>query len=140
MPTTLSRETTDAVSHFKAKLEYEVGPHGVNELINRKEPVKIIDLRTPELFAKGHIPTAINIQFEELDKHLNKLDKNKTTIVYCYNITCNLSTRAALHLAEKGYKVQELVGGWTEWESAGLAKQEATHTSHCATSKGSSCG
>lgn len=139
MSTTLSRETTDAVSHFKAKLEFEVGPMGLNEYVKKKAPVKIIDLRSPEYFAKGHVPTAINVQLEDLDKHLSQLDKNQTTVVYCYNITCHLSAKAALHLAEKGYKVQELIGGWKEWENNGLAKEESTASS-CSTAKGHSCG
>src|SRR5271155_3643223 len=99
MSTTLTRENIDAVSFFKEKLEFETGPYGVSEYIKKNTPVTVVDLRTPEYFAKGHVPGAKNIQFEELDKSLSSFDKNKTVVVYCYSITCHLATRAALHLA-----------------------------------------
>jgi rhodanese-related sulfurtransferase len=135
---TLTKETAEAVKFFESKLAFEIGPYSLQHAIEEKEPIQVIDLRTPELFAKGHVPGALNIQLEELDSQLNKLSKDKTTVVYCYNITCALSAHAALHLAKKGYKVKELFGGFEDYAKANL-KQESQHGS-CATSKGSSCG
>ncbi len=85
----------------EAKLAYEIGPIGLNTAIENGEKLTIVDLRTPELFAKGHIPGAINLKFEELDKNLDKLIKDQTTVVYCYDIVCHLSAKAALELAKK---------------------------------------
>jgi len=138
MSTTLSREATSPVSFFKAKLEYEIGPFGVLDAIKNNQPVKIIDLRVPELFAKSHVPGAVNVQFEELSKFKSEIKPNETAIVYCYDITCHLATKAALLLAEEGIKVKELVGGYEEF-----AKKEAylksTQPASCSTDKGSSC-
>jgi len=139
MSTTLSREATTAVSFFKAKLEFEAGPYAVAEAIKSKEPVKIIDLRTPELFAKGHVPGAVNVQIEDLPKFKSEIKQNETAIVYCYNITCALATRAALLLAEEGVKVKELVGGYEEYAKM-EAYAKASQPSSCSTDKGSSCG
>jgi rhodanese-related sulfurtransferase len=139
MASTLSRETLDAVQHFKAKLEFETGPYGVKDHIDKNEPGKIIDLRDPDTFAKGHIPGAVNVQYEDLGKYLSQLKKDETTIVYCYSITCALATRGALYLAEQGYKVKEMVGGYQEWQNAGYV-HELKSASSCSTSKGSSCG
>jgi len=36
--------------------------------IENGEKLTIVDLRTPELFAKSHIPGAINLKFEELEQ------------------------------------------------------------------------
>jgi rhodanese-related sulfurtransferase len=138
MSVTLSRESTvSAASFFKAKLEYEVGPHTVADALKAKEPWKIIDLRTPEIFAKGHIPGAVNVQIGELGKFASQLNKDETLVVYCYNITCRLATRAALQLAEERFKVKELFGGYQEYVNAGLA--EETQAVSCSTAKGSSC-
>jgi rhodanese-related sulfurtransferase len=104
--------------------------------IENGEKLTIVDLRTPELFAKGHIPGAINLKFEELDKNLDKLSKDTTTVVYCYDIVCHLSARAALELAKKGYKVRELVGGYDSWTERDL-KVEGEGQTHKA---GSCCG
>ncbi len=140
MSTTLNREAIDAVQFFKAKLEYEIGPYSLDQQIRNHDPIKVIDLRTQDAYAKGHVPGATNIQIEELDTHLSNFKKDETIVVYCYSITCALSTKAALHLADKGYKVKELFGGWQEWSNAGLNKEEKAHAGSCATTKGSSCG
>jgi len=140
MSATLTRETVDAVSYFKAKLEYEVGPFGIDQLIKDKEAVKIIDLRIPEAYAKSHIPGALNISYDELPKHLSELKKEHLTVVYCYNITCHLSAKAALYLAEQGYKVKELHGGFDDYVSRGLAVEGKAEAHSCSTTKGSSCG
>lgn len=112
---TLSREQTEAIKYFEAKLAFEIGPIGVKYARQNGEKLQIIDLRTPELFAKGHVPGAVNILFDDLEKNLTKLDKNTTTVVYCYDITCHLAAKAALLLAQKGYKVKELSGGFQDY-------------------------
>jgi len=134
---TLSREAQQAVEHFERKLNFEIGPIGVERMLKNREPVQIIDLRTRELYEQGHIPGAVNIAFEELSTSLGKLKKDVTTVVYCYDIVCHLATKAALELAKKGYKVKELVGGFEEWANHSL-KQEAAKSS-CSTTA-HSCG
>ncbi len=135
---TLSKESTLAVEFFEAKLSFETTPYGIKQALDNKEKLQIIDLRTPELFAQGHIPGAVNVDFASLEKHLPKLDKNTTTVVYCYDILCRLATRAALLLAKHGYKVQELAGGWDGWSDHDFAKEKGSAQS-CSTNKGSSC-
>jgi rhodanese-related sulfurtransferase len=136
---TLTKQTAEAVRFFEAKLAFELGPIGLQQHIKNHEPVQIIDLRTPELYAKGHVPGALNVSFDELEKKLPSLNKDTTTVVYCYDIVCHLSSKAALLLAEKGYRVQELVGGWAEWEKHGLQVEGKTEASSCASTK-HSCG
>lgn len=138
MSVTLSKETERAIEHFQSKLAFEIGPFEIKE---RKEPFQIIDLRTPELYEKGHIPGAIQVNIEDLDARLSSLKKDVTSVVYCYNITCHLATRAALQLAQKGYKVRELVGGWEEYVKYQLPVEGKTEVSSCSTAHGkSSCG
>src|SRR5437016_14126965 len=109
MSTTLTREQQLAVEYFERKLQSEIGPIGVKRAADEGEQLQIIDLRTPELFAKGHVPGAINLSFDELDQGASRLDKNRPVVVYCYNITCNLAAKAALSLAKNGFGVRELL-------------------------------
>ncbi|MBZ0188365.1 MAG: hypothetical protein K8F91_19110 [Candidatus Obscuribacterales bacterium] len=125
----LTRESAQAIEFFERKLAFEIGPIGLKMTLEKKEPVQIIDLRRPELFAQGHIPTAINIAYEDLDKNFEKLNQDQITVVYCYNLTCNLAAKAALALAKKGYPVKELLGGYKDWQDAELPVE----------SKGASC-
>lgn len=131
---TLTKECTKAVEYFENKLAFEYGPIGLKYAIQGKEALTIIDLRTPELFAKSHIPGALNISYEELEKSTEKVNKDTTAVVYCYGITCHLATKAALLLAKKGYKVKELFGGFDEWAAAELPLEGAHAKSSCGTS------
>jgi rhodanese-related sulfurtransferase len=131
-------KTQDAVSFFQAKLAYEIGPVGLDQAIKTKEPIQIVDMRTPELYAKSHVPGAVNVSLDQIESNSHQLDKSKTVVTYCYNITCHLATKGALTLAEKGYKVKELVGGWQSWQE--LQKHAAeTQASSCSSTKGHSC-
>lgn len=80
----------------------------------------IIDARSPEDFAKGHIGEAINIfphedQSTYLDK-IFKLNRDKTFIVYCTGGTCDLSHELAKDMLNFGHqRVFIYTGGWDEW-------------------------
>jgi rhodanese-related sulfurtransferase len=132
-------KTQDAVSFFQAKLEYEIGPVSLDQAIKNKDQIQVIDMRTPELYAKGHVPGAVNVSLEQIERGAHQLDKNKTVVTYCYDITCHLATKGALTLAEKGYKVKELVGGWESWQETQKHAQEVEAAS-CSSTKGHSCG
>ncbi|MBI5624090.1 MAG: 4a-hydroxytetrahydrobiopterin dehydratase [Elusimicrobia bacterium] len=109
-----------AVEYFKAKLDYESTPFDLKERIDAKD-VFVLDVRDAKSYSDEHIPGAVNIPLEELSKSCSILPKDKTIVTYCWNLTCHLSTTAALELAEKGFKVQELAGGIREWKKNGLA-------------------
>lgn len=118
-----------AVEYFKAKLAYEMTPWTLKGLLVDKKPtscglqaseVVLLDVRTPDAYAKGHLPTAINIPLADLVGKLATLPKDKTIVTYCANLTCALAPKAALALAEKGFKVMELSGGIATWTEYGF--------------------
>ena len=108
-----------AADFFKAKLAYESTPHALKHALDAGT-VLVLDVRTPDAFAREHIPGARNIPQAELPANFGKLPKDKTLVTYCWNITCALATRAALELAQKGFPVQELFGGIEEWKRSGF--------------------
>lgn len=69
----------------------------------------IVDVRTPERFSKGHIPMAVNLPLERIEKKQTTFPKGRTLIVYCD--TGGASIQAACILSEMGYKVINCVGG-----------------------------
>jgi phage shock protein E len=73
----------------------------------------LLDVRTPEEFATGHIDGAINIPVDDLDGRLSEVgDKDKPVIVYCRS--GSRSARAAKTLARAGYAARDL-GPMTAW-------------------------
>ncbi len=105
---------TNAVDYFKSKLRFETTPHQLKADLE-KGTVYLLDVRDRESFEKEHIPGANNIPSNELPRHLKTLPKGKVLVTYCWNLTCAMAPKAALQLAEKGFQVQELVGGIEEW-------------------------
>lgn len=77
------------------------------------------------------------MDYEKLEQYLPNIDASTTTVVYCYSLLCSLATKAALVLAQHGYKVKELAGGWDSWVEHEMPT-EKTKGSSCSTS-GHSC-
>jgi rhodanese-related sulfurtransferase len=108
-----------AVTYFENKLEFTTGPAELNGMIERNENIRIIDVRGPEDFGKGHIPGAINLPKDSWET-LSGLDKDRVNIVYCYSEVCHLSAEAAKRFAEAGFSVMELEGGFDGWKAYNL--------------------
>lgn len=70
----------------------------------------IIDLREEVEYLKGHIPTAVNIPYEQLDYYRYKLDKYDEILLYCDRGSSSLL--AARALSKSGYKVINIYGGF----------------------------
>lgn len=81
----------------------------------------IVDVRTPEEFAKGHLKNAknININGNDFSQQISKLDKSKPVFVYC--LSGARSAYAANLMRNSGFKeVYELLGGIIKWRAANL--------------------
>lgn len=96
----------------------------VYELKNRldqKNPQEILlDVRTPEEFNLEHIPGAINLDVENpnFEKEVEKLDKNKTYIVFCRS--GNRAFFASEIMTKKNFQVLYSKEGITAWKLAGF--------------------
>lgn len=53
----------------------------INEIMKDNNYI-IVDVRTKEEYDEGHVKDATNIPYDEINEN-NKLDKDKTIIVYC---------------------------------------------------------
>jgi len=110
-----------AVEYFKAKLAYEMTPYSLNSLLEKKvTDLLVLDVRSADMFNANHIPTALNIPLADLAGKLATLPKDKTIVAYCGNMTCALAPKAALVLAEKGFRVMQLTGGMETWTEKGF--------------------
>jgi rhodanese-related sulfurtransferase/biotin operon repressor len=86
----------------------------------RKGLVTVLDVRPPEEFAAGHLPGAVNIPVNELEKRLGELPKRKEVVAYCRGPYCLMSYDAVQFLRRKGLKARRLENGLPEWRLAGL--------------------
>lgn len=79
------------------------------ELVDHLRDWQIIDVRSPESFATGHVPSAVNVPIDELRENLIKFDKQQPMVVYSrVGYHCYLAYRT---LIQSGYQVAILNGG-----------------------------
>jgi len=84
--------------------------------------VTVIDVRSPEEFAEGHLKGAKNIDVEGPDfaTQIAALDKSGTYLVYCRS--GRRSTLAANQMAAAGFTtITNLSGGIADLQSAGAS-------------------
>lgn len=110
----LRRDTKAAQEYFSQYLAYTLGPIELQYKMEN-EDIQIIDVRRQEDYEIGHIKGALSIPKEELSENLEKISKEKISIVYAYNSQCHLGARSCLILAEYGYPCMLLEGGFKAW-------------------------
>jgi phage shock protein E len=80
----------------------------------------LLDVRTPEEYAEGHIAGAINIDYKGADfaSRVDSLDKSKSYDLYCRS--GHRSGESLKLMEEKGFtKVHHLDGGILKWQESG---------------------
>ena len=81
-------------------------------------PFMLLDVRTPEEYAKGHIKGAVLIPVQVLEARLSEVPKDKQVYVYCHSGA--RSGRASKMLASHGFtNIENIVGGIEAWKHAG---------------------
>ncbi len=86
------------------------------EMMQKNSDIVILDVRTPEEFASGHIKNAINIPNESIGIGIvdELTDKNATILIYCRS--GNRSKQAASKLEKLGYGNIYEFGGINTWK------------------------
>lgn len=68
----------------------------------------VIDVRSPEEFAAGHVPGATNIPVDVIESRIQQVASDKTTPLVVHCQSGRRSKRAAEILVGQGYKVQDI--------------------------------
>jgi len=87
--------------------------------LDRKDPVVVLDVRTPAEFAAGHVPGARNVSHDLLASRLGELDalRDQDVVLYCRSGRRVLLAEDVLRKA--GFtKLLHLEGDWLAWEAA----------------------
>jgi rhodanese-related sulfurtransferase/DNA-binding transcriptional ArsR family regulator len=98
-----------------------------DEVLDRakKGLVIVLDVRPQEEFSAGHLPGAVNIPINELEKRLQELPRRKEIIAYCRGPYCLMSYDAVSLLRMRGRKARRLQAGLPEWRAAGLPVEQS---------------
>ncbi|WP_392842902.1 rhodanese-like domain-containing protein [Streptomyces sp. LN500] len=81
----------------------------------------VLDSRSTASWDQGHIPGAVHLPTALIaEQARDLLDPAVPVVTYCWGPGCNGGARAALALAELGYQVKEMLGGFEYWAREGF--------------------
>lgn len=114
----------EAAAYFRASLVFHADVSDVaTALAAGGDPgFVVLDSRSTESWDQGHIPGAVHLPTALIPEQAEQLlDKSVPVVTYCWGPGCNGATRAAFALAELGYQVKEMLGGFEYWAREGFA-------------------
>jgi rhodanese-related sulfurtransferase len=122
VPSTPAADPEEASAHFESLLRFETDCWDVSEALKSPDPgFVLLDVRSPQLYAAGHVPRAVNLPHGKINER-NLADHPMDTlfVVYCSGPHCNGADKAAARLARLGRRVKKMIGGIEGWKDEGL--------------------
>ncbi len=107
------------------KREREINSLEKMQDIVKKNSALIVDVRSKDIFLKGHIPNARSIPLSKFDDLIGDFYKtwqlDQKMVVYCSSPECTDSHTFATKLFKMGYEnVLVFPGGFNGWKKEGL--------------------
>lgn len=113
-----------AKEHFAAEFTFETDCWDVHDALSKGADFVLLDVRSPTLFAQGHVKGAVNLPVGKIVASKMAQWSDETIFVtYCAGPHCNGAARGALRLAELGRPVKIMTGGVTGWLDEGFTLQ-----------------
>ncbi|WND38828.1 rhodanese-like domain-containing protein [Streptomyces sp. BB1-1-1] len=116
----------EAAAYFRASLAFHADVTDVAAALaaDGDPGFVLVDCRSTESWDQGHIPGAVHLPTALMPEQAGRLlDPAVPVVTYCWGPGCNGATRAALALAELGYRVKEMLGGFEYWVREGFAHE-----------------
>lgn len=109
-----------ALSLFTCKSQsdsiHSISVDEAKTMIEGNDQLIIVDARTPEEFADGHLDGAINVDVkaDDFTEQILKMSKEESYLVYCRS--GKRSTKASNIMADQGFKtLYNMDGGYLAW-------------------------
>ena len=117
----------EALAHFESALRFETDCWDVHDsLRSGAADFVLLDVRSHELFARGHVPGALSLPHGKIvESRLAGFAADTVFVVYCAGPHCNGAHRGAIRLARLGRPVKLMIGGITGWVDEGFALEAA---------------
>lgn len=112
----------EAEAHFAASFTFETDCWDVQDGLSRGADFVLLDVRSPALFAQGHVPGAVSLPHGKITAgRMAEWPAETLFVTYCAGPHCNGAARGALRLARLGRPVKIMAGGITGWLDEGFA-------------------
>lgn len=118
-------DSAAAFAHFSSSASFETDCADVYTSFQSGDSLAVdfvlLDVRGPALFARGHVPGAVNLPHGKIvASKLAEYPGDTLFVTYCAGHHCNGATRAAMKLAQLGRPVKVMIGGITGWLDEGF--------------------
>jgi len=110
----------DGIGSARADGIVYIRPAEAMRRLERSPGTIVLDVRTPEEFASGHLASAVLLPVDKLGAKASAVlkDRNRAVVIYCHS--GGRSDRAAKELQAQGFtNVASVVGGIVAWKAAG---------------------
>ncbi len=104
----------------------DVSAEGLRDLLRQPADVVLVDVRSPEEFANGHIPGARLIPLPQLESALDDLDADRLHVFYCRSGVRSLYA-ARVAAEARSLRALNLQGGILAWRDEMLDGMPAIH-------------
>lgn len=111
--------TFSLLSIFSCKAYTDLSVSEFQAMLEKDQSVQLVDVRTAEEFAQGHLKGAVNIDWKADDfaqKVSAQLDKDRPVMLYCRS--GRRSAEAAAAAEKLGFKTFNMKGGILAYEKA----------------------
>jgi rhodanese-related sulfurtransferase len=121
-------DPAEAVTFFSGRLTVQADVSDVHASMESGSPgFVLVDSRATEAWEQGHVTGAVHLPTADIPARAAELlDPTVPVITYCWGPGCDGATRAALALAQLGYRVKEMIGGIEYWIREGFPVETST--------------
>jgi rhodanese-related sulfurtransferase len=111
-----------ALNHFESQFAYETDCWDTHEALREERPgFVLLDVRSPDLFAKGHVRGATCLPHRKIiASRMREYAPDTLFVTYCAGPHCNGAARAAANIARLGFRVKIMAGGMAGWIDEGF--------------------
>ncbi len=132
----MRRVAASQVDDFDALADAYLGDRSEIDTVSRDEllarlkgdEVLIIDMRPGPEYAAGHLPGAVHVppdRLDRLDEIPDQLAQGRDIVAYCRGPYCVYADDAVRRLRQRGHHARRLEDGFPEWRHAGAPTQQA---------------
>ena len=98
---------------FSCKGYKDLSVEAFHSKLSTDGTIQLLDVRTPQEYAEGHIPGSRNLPLSALEAGTGDLDADAPLYVYC--LSGGRSSRATAALRAKGFNAKN-IGGISAWK------------------------
>jgi len=93
----------------------EISAEDAKARLDSESGIILLDVRTPEEYKEAHIPNAVLLPVDTIDKDAETVIPDRDAVYFVYCRSGNRSATASAQLAEMGYKNIYDLGGIKDW-------------------------